>query len=120
MPAAVPLGPVVDSEWALYHLQRALWDPVDPRLLGSLEDSLQCRVNGEVYRFGNTRNLQRFMRSPALWCGLVRDPVSGRRFLPSTRSPAAWWVGGPYLFESESTKAAFIENPERYQIIRRM
>ena len=120
MPAAVPLGPVVDSEWALYHLRRALWDPVDPRLLGSLEDSLQYRVNGEVYRFGNERTLQRFMHSPSLWCGLVRDPVTGDRFLPSTRSPTAYWVGGPYFFASESTKAQFVIDPKRFEVIRRM
>ena len=33
-------------------MQRALYDPVDPRLLGSLMPDLQYRVNGEVYRFG--------------------------------------------------------------------
>jgi YHS domain-containing protein len=120
VPFAVPLGPVVDAEWALFHLSRALWDPVDPKQIGSLEDSLQFRVNGEVYRFANERNLRRFMESPALWCGLVRDPVSGRRFLPSKRSPAAYWVGGPYLFENEANKQAFIEDPHKYQIIRRM
>jgi YHS domain-containing protein len=120
VPASVPLGPVIDSEWALYHLQRALWDPVDPRRLGSLDDSLQYRVNGEVYRFASPRTLERFVRTPVLWCGLVRDPVNGHRFLPSTRSPAAFWVGGPYFFESESTKALFVADPKRYQIIRRM
>jgi YHS domain-containing protein len=118
--AAVPLGPVVDAEWALFHMQRALWDPVDPRRLGSLEDSLQYRVNGEVYRFSSFRTLQRFVHSPELWCGLVRDPVSGRRFLPSARSPECYWVGGPYFFESEVTKDAFVSDPKKYEIIRRM
>jgi YHS domain-containing protein len=114
------LGPIVDAEWALLHLRRALWDPVDPRRLGSLEPGLQFRVNGEVYRFAGERTLARFAKAPALWCGLVRDPVSGRRFMPSTRSPEVWWVGGPYLFESEDTKARFVADPFRYQVIRRM
>ena len=111
---------MIDSDWALFHLQRALWDPVDPRRLGSLEDSLQYRVNGEVYRFSSSRTLARFVRPPELWCGVVRHPVSGRRFLPSARSPEAYWVGGPYFFESESTKASFVADPKRYEIIRRM
>jgi len=117
---SVPLGPVVDAEWALHHLQRALWDPVEPRRLGSLQSDLQFRVNGEVYRFSSERTLQRFMKAPPLWCGVVRDPVSGRRFQPSLRSPEAWWVSGPYYFEHDSTKTRFVADPHRYQVIRRM
>jgi YHS domain-containing protein len=114
------LGPVIDAEWALYHLQRALWDPVDPRRLGSLDPELQFRVNGEVYRFSSERTLQRFVKAPQLWCGVVRDPVSGRRFLPSRRSPEVYWVGGPYYFESEANKERFVADPHAYAVIRRM
>jgi YHS domain-containing protein len=110
----------VDAEWALFHLQRALWDPVDPRELGSLKPELQFRVNGEVYRFSNERTMRRFMRDPALWCGVVRDPVTGERFLPSTGSPQAYWIGGPYFFASEASRVKFAEEPRRYEIIRRM
>jgi len=114
------LGPVIDPDWALYHLQRALWDPVDPRQTGSLHPELQFRVNGEVYRFSSERNLRRFMKTPTQWCGKVRDPVSGNKFMPTARSPEAYWIGGPYFFESESTKARFVDDPHRYEIIRRM
>ena len=114
------MGPVIDADWALFHLQRALWDPVDPHHLGSLDADRQFRVNGEVYRFSSEKTLERFMKSPTLWCGLLRDPVTGRRFRPSTRSPEVWWVHGPYFFENDSTKATFVDDPKRYQIIRRM
>ena len=111
---------MIDPEWALYHTQRALWDPVDPRRLGSLDPALQFRVNGEVYRFSRPRTLRRFMKSPTRWCGAVRDPVSGHAFFPSARSPEAYWIGGPYFFESDSTKARFVDDPHRFEIIRRM
>ena len=101
-------------------MQRALWDPVDPLLLGSLSTDLQYRVNGEVYRFGSRRTLRRFMESPALWCGIVRDPVTGHRFMPSTKSAEAYWVGGPYFFESDSTKALFVDAPHRYEVVREL
>lgn len=109
----------MDELWLLEHMQRALWDPVDPRRLGSLADSLEFRVNGEVYRFSGTRTLRRFMQQPVRWCGVVRDPVTGCRFLPSARSPQAYWIGGPYFFEAESTWQRFIDDPHRYEVIRR-
>jgi len=111
---------VIDPDWALYHLQRALWDPVDPTRVGSLVDSLQYRVNGEVYRFASGRTLRRFIDTPTRWCGLLRDPVTGNRFHPTARSPQAFWVTGPYFFQNDSTKARFVADPHRYEIIRRM
>jgi len=93
---------------------------VDPRLLGSLTADLQFRVNGEVYRFGAERTLKRFVLEPELWCGLLRDPVSGVRFLPSTRTPHVWFVGGPYFFSSDSTLTIFLVDPGRYEVKRAM
>jgi YHS domain-containing protein len=110
----------VDADWLLFHLQRALWDPVDPRRLGSLDPALQWHVNGEAYRFADQRDLRRFMDSPTAWCGLLRDPVTGRRFMPHLGSPEAYWVNGPYFFESESTKTEFVRDPHKYQVIRPM
>ncbi len=110
----------MDAEWLLFHLQRALRDPVDPDLIGSVAPDLIWHVNGEAYRFANTRNLRRFMDSPTAWCGLLRDPVTGHRFLPNLGSPEAYWVNGPYFFESDSTKDEFVKDPKRYQVIRPM
>ncbi|HEY6867625.1 MAG TPA: hypothetical protein VI792_10220 [Candidatus Eisenbacteria bacterium] len=108
----------MDAEWALIHMQRALWDPVDPHLLGSLADSLEYRVNGEVYRFASGHTLKRFVRSPERWCGVVRDPVTGCRFQPTARSAEVYWLGGPYFFESDSSKSAFVSDPVRYEVVR--
>ena len=52
--------------------------------------------------------------------GMLRDPVSGCRFRPTSRSPEAYWVNGPYFFESDSTRERFIEDPKRFQVIRPM
>jgi YHS domain-containing protein len=40
--------------------------------------------------------------------------------VPTRRSPEAYWIGGPYYFENDSTKARFVDDPHRYEIIRRM
>lgn len=110
----------MDPEWGLFHLRRALWDPVDPTRLGSLQEQLQYRVNGEVYRFSSERNLRRFVMTPTQWCGMLRDPVTGNRFVPHAHSPAAYWFGGPYFFQSDSTKWRFVEDPHHFEVIRRM
>ena len=109
---------MTDPEFALFHLQRSLWDPVDPTLVGSLSDTLHARVNGEPYRFANPATLRRFRRAPALYCGLLRDPVTGLRFWPSARSPRLEWKGGPYFFAGDSTRAEFERAPQRYEVKR--
>ena len=110
----------MDSDWALFHMQRALWDPVDPTRLGSLAEELHYRVNGEVYRFADEKDLRHFMEAPHLWCGLVRDPITGEPFLPSGKSPCAYWVGGPYYFMSDANKDAFVADPKKFEVVRAM
>lgn len=101
-------------------MQRALYDPVDPELLGSLEPEWHFRVNGEIYRFGSERTMRRFMSEPQLWCGLLRDPVTGVRFLPSAKSDEVYYIGGPYYFESDSSRSRFIDDPHRYEVLREL
>lgn len=111
---------MVDPEFALFHMQRALWDPVDPTELGSLDPALRARVNGEIYRFARAATLRRFVAAPALYCGLLRDPVTGARFWPSAHSPRLEWSGGPYLFASDSTRRAFAATPARFEVRREL
>jgi len=99
-------------------MSRVLWDPVDPTSLGSLDPKLSARVNGEIYRFARPATLERFRREPVRWCGILRDPVSGRRFIPDRFSPHLAYKDGPYFFASDSTHAAFRADPERYAIHR--
>lgn len=101
-------------------MSRSLWDPVDPTQVGSVAPGFQYRVNGEVYRFAREETLRRFMQSPTRYCGMLRDAVSGNRFEPTPRSPEVFWIGGPYFFQSDSTKATFIADPQRYSVIRLM
>jgi YHS domain-containing protein len=86
--------------------------------VGSLSQALRARVNGEPYRFADAGTLRRFRREPALYCGLLRDPVSGVRFWPQARSPRAEWKGEPYFFAGESTRAEFQRAPQRYEVRR--
>ena len=106
------------AEFLLEHMSRTLWDPVDPHQLGSLDSTLRARVNGEIYRFATAATLVRFQREPRRWCGVVRDPVSGIRFIPERSTPWIEWVDGPYFFTCDSTRTEFCRNPVLYAIDR--
>ncbi|MEK7329378.1 MAG: hypothetical protein AAB113_01110 [Candidatus Eisenbacteria bacterium] len=106
------------ADFLLEHLRRTLWDPVDPRTLGSLDPALHARVNGEIYRCASPATLARFRRDPVRWCGILRDPVSGVRFVPDRRSPRWEYRDGPYFFSADSTGAVFRADPERYAVHR--
>ena len=100
-------------------MSRTLYDPVDTTALGSLDARLHARVNGEIYRFARSATLKRFQRDPARWCGILRDPVSGVRFVPDRDSPRLDHEGVPYFFASDSTLRAFRGQPGRFAIQRR-
>ena len=99
-------------------MSRTLWDPVDPTQLGSLTPALHAKVNGEIYRFARPTTLARFRRDPVRWCGILRDPVTGVRFVPAPGAPRIEYKDSPYFFASDSTMRAFRINPDRYAIRR--
>ena len=70
------------------------------------------------YNLAGEKTLRRFIEEPELWCGLLRDPVTGERFLPSTKSPRVWFTTGFYYFRSDATRDQFIEDPLRYEVRR--
>lgn len=105
-------------DFLLEHMARTLWDPVDPKRLGSLDPKFRARVNGEIYRFADSTTLIRFQRDPARWCGVLRDPVCGVRFVPNRRSRRIDWVDGPYFFTCDSTRTEFCRNPLLFAVQR--
>jgi len=107
------------ADFLLEHMSRVLFDPVDPTRIGSLDPRLQSRVNGEIYRFADATTLDRFRKNPARFCGILRDPVSGVRFIPDRFSPHLSTPESPYFFDDDSTLVAFRHDPERYAIHRR-
>jgi YHS domain-containing protein len=114
----LPSQPVPAADFLLEHMSRTLWDPVDPTSLGSLDRRLHTKVNGEIYRFARPLTLARFRRDPVRWCGILRDPVSGARFVPTRRSPRWDYRDSPYFFTGDSTRRAFVATPERWAIHR--
>jgi YHS domain-containing protein len=114
----LPSQPVPAADFYLEHLSRSLWDPVDTTQVGSLNAKLHARVNGEIYRFSRPATLDKFKRDPRRWCGILRDPVNGVRFVPPRGAPRIEYKDGPYFFTSDSTRAVFVADPEKFAIHR--
>ena len=106
------------ADFLLEHMSRSLFDPVDTTRVASLSPRLRAHVNGEIYRFAGPLTLARFRRNPSSWCGILRDPVSGMRFIPNRRSPRYDMADGPYFFLSDSSFRAFRADTSRYAIHR--
>ncbi len=106
------------ADFLLEHMSRSVFDPVDTTRVASLSPRLRAHVNGEIYRFANALTLVRFRRDPVRWCGILRDPVTGVRFVPSRRSPRVRMSDGPYFFVSDSSAGAFRADTARYAIRR--
>ena len=106
------------AEFLLEHMSRTVFDPVDPTSVGSLDPRLRAKVNGEIYHFARSRTRAIFVRDPVRWCGILRDPVSGERFVPSRRSPRRDFQDSPYFFTGDSTRRVFSAAPEQFAIHR--
>ncbi len=106
------------ADFLLEHMSRELFDPVDTSRVASLSPQLRTHVNGEIYRFAGPVTLARFRQHPARWCGILRDPVTGVRFVPGAGSPRFEMADGPYFFISDSSCRAFRADTARFAIRR--
>ena len=80
-------------------------------------DAEHCvRLNYEAYFFGNLWTREQFVSDPTVYCGLLTDPVSKRRFRPSESSPRASHEEVTYYFESESNRATFEADPAAFKL----
>jgi YHS domain-containing protein len=106
------------AEFLLEHMSRTVFDPVDTTAVASLAPRLRARVNGEIYRFAGAATLARFRRDPVRWCGILRDPVSGVRFIPRRGARRVDLGDGPYFFMTDSTWRVFRADTAAYAIHR--
>ncbi len=109
---------MVAAEFLLEHLSRTLYDPVDPTKVVSLDPKLRFKMNGEIFRFSSQKTLDIFRRDPGAWSSILRDPVTGQRFIVSSDLPSYQHTDGPYYFTCDSTMWIFSFDPKRYEIVR--
>lgn len=93
-----------------------LRDFLDQREEAIIDKEFCVRLNYEAYFFGNLWSRERFLSDPILYCGLLTDPVTRRRFRPRADSPRRRFEEVTYYFESEISSTQFDEGPEAYQL----
>ncbi len=104
-----------DPETYLKNLGIELPCAVDPSKPAVLDAAHRAYVNHEVYFFSTEEACANFRKDPLPWCGLVTDPVSGKRFRPTKASPHLAYAGRPYYFATKATRSKFQAQPERYK-----
>lgn len=83
----------------------------------ALLDAAHCvRLNYEAFFFADAWEVERFRSDPLLYCGLLTDPISRRRFHPTADSPRATFEGVLYFFEDAHHRERFEEAPERFRL----
>jgi len=83
----------------------------------ALHDAEHCvRLNWEAFFFGDPWEQQRFLADPTVYCGLLTDPISRRRFRPAPDSPRLLHDGVTYYFEDEAHRALFERDPETFRL----
>lgn len=91
-------------------------DYLDARKPAVLDAEHCVRLNWEAYFFGDLWEKERFLADPTVYCGLLTDPISRRRFRPTKDSPRFQHERVTYYFESESNRALFERDPEQFRL----
>jgi YHS domain-containing protein len=91
-----------------------LADPVYPARLASYDPKLRVFLNQEGYLFLDKDAMKRFRSDPLRYSGPLTDPVSQKRFQPTSRSPKAKFGNRTYYFESTLTQRQFALSPKDY------
>ena len=101
-------------------LQIEVRDVVRPGRAAVLDSSLRVFVGHDLFYFAEAAARERFVKEPLRWCRRLTDPVTLRRFQPTSRSPRLEYRGRPYWFASESTFAGFRATPDSFAVRRGM
>jgi YHS domain-containing protein len=91
-------------------------DYLDERKAAVIDAEHCVRLNWEAFFFADAWERERFLSDPVLYCGLLTDPISRRRFRPTPSSPTFRHGEVTYYFESEANRARFEEDPETFRL----
>ena len=87
---------------------------LQPEREAILDPGHRARVNHETYFFAADEARQEFTANALTHCGVVTDPITNERFLPTEQSPRLDYNGRPYFFISEETRSAFEADPSAH------
>lgn len=93
-----------------------LQDYLDARKPAVIDAEHCVRLNYEAFFFADAWERERFLSDPVLYCGLLTDPISRRRFRPTPASPRIGHGEVTYYFESDEHRLVFEQDPEAHRL----
>ncbi|MGH7740640.1 MAG: hypothetical protein ACRENS_01310 [Candidatus Eiseniibacteriota bacterium] len=79
-----------------------------------LDSTTRLWIGHDLFYFESGAARDRFVRDPLPHLEALTDPVTQRRFHPTSRSPQLTLHGRRYLFESDSSRTVFKGRPDFY------
>jgi YHS domain-containing protein len=101
-------------------LNIAVRDLVPPRRPARLDSSLRVVLGHDIFFFADEASRARFLKDPLRYCRRLTDPVTLRRFRPTSRSSHVDYRGRGYWFANDSTFTAFQATPDSFAVRRGM
>lgn len=89
---------------------------VDPSRPAVVDAAHRVFVDYEIYYFADAELRGTFLADPTAYTGLLTDPVTLKRFQPTSVSPEREHGDRIYYFPDETSAKAFDANPDRYAI----
>ena len=105
-----------DPESHLATLALRFRSPVNPRLEFQPDSARRVWIGQDLFYFASEAERSRFVADPLRWCRALTDPVTQRRFHPTSRSPRLSYAGRPYWFASDSTRGVFVAKPDSFAV----
>ena len=91
-------------------------DVVEPQRSAVVDSTLRVFVGHDLFYFADAAARARFVKDPLRWCTRLTDPITQRRFRPTSTSPHLNFRGRPYWFASDSTFTVFRAMPDSFAL----
>ena len=100
----------------LKSLNLSFMDPVRTTRPAKLDPRHSAWIGHDAFFFSSRDTREHFLHNPLHYSQMLSDPVTQRRFHPTTQSPRLDYRGRRYYFEADSTLARFRGNPMFYAL----
>ena len=88
---------------------------VYPKKMARIDSSNRRRIGHDLFYFSTAQAMSQFDRDPLKYAKILSDPVSNDRFKVKRSSPREEYKNRTYYFASDTTRATFDGDREKFR-----